>query len=245
MAAKNIIRACCVMLLLGLGGHMNAVQGDERKKQVVLLHGLARSHRSMAKMELALQARGYQTLNIGYPSTRHTIDILVDQYVMPQIDRCFGESETPVHFVTHSMGGILVRAMAEKKPAFTIGNVVMLSPPNKGSEVVDVLGEQWFFRWMNGPAGQELGTGEGSKPNTLGPATFDLGIITGDRSINLILSTMIHGPNDGKVSVANAKLEGMQDFLVLHVSHPFIMRNDTVIRHTIRFLDHGVFYKPS
>ncbi len=119
----------------------------------------------------------------------------------------------------------------------------MLSPPNKGSEVVDTLGETWLFELVNGPAGKELGTDRSSMPLTLGAADFEVGIITGSRSVNLILSLMIEGRDDGKVSIENAKLNGMKDFMVLPSTHPFIMKNKTVIEQTIYFLHHGVFQK--
>lgn len=139
------------------------------------------------------------------------------------------------------MGGIIVRYLANKELVSRIGRVVMLSPPNQGSEVVDVLGDTWLFEWINGPAGRVLGTGKDSLPLQLGPAKFELGIIIGIKSINLINSAMIDGADDGKVSVENAKLEGMQDFLILPVTHPFIMKDETVIRQTIHFLNFGRF----
>ena len=139
------------------------------------------------------------------------------------------------------MGGILVRYMAKHGLLPNIHRVVMLSPPNKGSEVVDKLGELWAFEFINGPAGQELGTGSASLPLQLGAANFEVGIITGNRSINLILSLLIDGDDDGKVSIERAKLDGMKDFLVIPASHTFIMQNLTAIEQTLYFLDHGVF----
>ena len=107
--------------------------------------------------------------------------------------------------------------------------------------MVDKLGGWPIFKWINGPAGNELGTDSNSVPNQLGPANFPVGIIAGDRSINWINSLLIHGPDDGKVSVQRAKLAGMSDFIVLHTTHPFIMRNHEVISQTIQFLKTGRF----
>jgi len=118
----------------------------------------------------------------------------------------------------------------------------MLAPPNEGSEVADKLGDLSLYKWINGPAGNELGTDKNSVPNQIGPAHFPVGVIAGDRSINWINSLfLIPGRNDGKVSVERAKLAGMSDFLVVHATHPFIMRNDEVIRQTIKFLQTGTF----
>ncbi len=210
-------------------------------RKVVLLHGLARSSYSMQKMQTALDKAGFSTCNIDYPSTEHPIETLALHFVLPEIKACFGSLDSEIDFVTHSMGGILVRYLALHDQLPRIGRVVMLSPPNGGSEVVDKLGHWWLFKKMNGPAGGELGTSTSSLPLQLGAATFDVGIITGSRTVNPILSFLINGRDDGKVSVENAKLEGMTDFLVVPVSHPFIMENQKVISHALYFLQHGFF----
>ncbi len=218
-------------------------QENDKSEVVVLLHGLARSYKSMKKMEKSLITEGFKTCNISYPSTKYSIDKLVTDFVLPKIQQCVKNSNLPVNFVTHSLGGIIVRYLAIQEKDFEIGRVVMLSPPNKGSEVVDKLGDLWLFGAINGPAGRELGTGKESIPNTLGPAIFDVGIITGNKSINWILSAIIEGKDDGKVSVENAKLEGMKDFLVIPATHPFIMKNKVAIEQTIYFLKNGNFKK--
>ncbi len=229
-----------------------AASGESRKVPeietspplVVLLHGLARSADSMARMADALEDHGYRTCNIDYPSRKHTVEVLAEEHVLPQIRACLDGNRAPVHFVTHSLGGILVRKLAHDGSLPPTGRVVMLSPPNHGSEVVDKLRALPPFHWWNGPAGEQLGTDPDSVPNRLGPAPFELGVITGDRTINFFLSTLIPGDDDGKVSLESAKLEGMADFLVVHASHPFIMRDAVAIRQTLHFLEHGRFSRP-
>lgn len=232
-----------VFLVYAVSGFSQPATSEDKtvKRTVVLLHGLARSSDSMSKLQKSLEDEGFKTCNIGYPSTRHPIEVLAQEHILPKIKACVGSLESPVDFVTHSMGGILVRYLAEHTLIPHMGRVVMLSPPNKGSEVVDTLGETWFFEFINGPAGQELGTDSASMPSQLGPADFEVGIITGSRSINLILSLMIEGNDDGKVSIEHAKLEGMKDFIILPSTHPFIMKNKTAIEQAIHFLNHGVF----
>ncbi|NNE70491.1 MAG: alpha/beta hydrolase [Rhodothermales bacterium] len=214
---------------------------SDGQRTVVLLHGLIRSKGSMKRMERALEKEGYRVCNIGYPSTRYDIQELASDHVYPAVIACVGDGESKIDFVTHSLGGILVRQLADELLSERMGRVVMLSPPNGGSEVVDRIGDWWLFKALNGPAGTELGTESTSVPNQLGPPSFEVGIITGKRTINLINSIMIEGQDDGKVSVENARLEGMSDFLVLPVSHPFIMKNRRAIEATHRFLDTGHF----
>ena len=211
-------------------------------ENVILLHGLCRTSRSMSKMRRALEAAGYTVLNLDYPSRKGVIPELADEAIGQAMAQCRRNGASNIDFVTHSMGGILVRSYLARHKVADLGRVVMLAPPNQGSEIVDKLGRLALFKWINGPAGNEMGTDEGSLPNRLGPARFPVGIIAGDRSINWINSLLlIPGPDDGKVSITRARLAGMSDFIVIHTAHPFIMRNSEAIRQTIAFLQNGRF----
>lgn len=210
------------------------------QRTVVLLHGLGRSSRSMNDMAEALTNAGYKVENIDYPSTDYPFEELL-QIVSEEIDRCCSGGEAGLNFVTHSLGGILVRAYAREKGAGAIHRAVMLSPPSRGTELVDELKGITLYQWITGPTGQQLGTDPDSVPLKLGPVEFEVGVITGTATINPINSWLIPGPDDGKVSVDRAKLSGMRDFLALPYSHPFIMSGDEVIRQTVFFLRHGRF----
>ena len=215
-----------------------AVTGQE---EVILLHGLCRTSRSMAVMEQALTQAGYKVRNIDYPSRTDSIERLGESVVGKAVADCERDGAVKIHFVTHSLGGLLVRSYLAHHSVPALGRVVMLGPPNQGSEVVDKLGGLWFFKKLNGPAGSEMGTGPDSTPNRLGPANFCTGIIAGDWTINWINSLMIPGADDGKVSVERTKLAGMADHVVIASSHPFIMKNPEAIRQTIGFLREGKF----
>ena len=199
----------------------------------------------MDLMERALSEAGYKVLNVDYPSRSASVSESGEVVVGKAVEDCQRAGAAKIHIVTHSLGGILVRSYLSQHTITNLGRVVMLGPPNQGSEVVDTLGSLRIFKLINGIAGSELGTGTNSTPNQLGPATFTVGIIAGDRSINWINSAMIRGSDDGKVSVEHTKLEGMTDHIVIHATHPFLMRNKTSIRQTIHFLRNGQFDRPT
>jgi hypothetical protein len=207
---------------------------------VVLLHGLARSPTSMVPLARALESAGYDVVNVGYPSRERPIEELAPLAIEEGISLC-SSKEDLVHFVTHSLGGILVRYYLTTQVLPRLDKVVMLAPPNQGSEVVDRLRELPGFSFLNGPAGLQLGTDESSVPRSLGAVKFTLGVIAGDDSFNPILSSQLPDPDDGKVSVESTRVEGMTDFVVVPHSHTFIMRAPDVIEQVLFFLRTGSF----
>ncbi|PIE43785.1 MAG: alpha/beta hydrolase [Gammaproteobacteria bacterium] len=206
---------------------------------VVLLHGLARTRNSLRILEFRLKREGFNTINLSYPSTKKTIEILASETIARALSLCPGGVR--IHFVTHSMGGLLIRYYLLNHSIGSLGRVVMLGPPNQGSEVVDRLKDMPGFKLINGKAGVQLGTDANSLPAQLGPVDFELGVIAGSRSISCILSSLLPAQNDGKVSVDSTKVAGMKDHLVLPVTHTFMMNSRVVAAQVSHFLKTGAF----
>ena len=229
-----------VLLAIVLAVPPSALADGRPGRTVVLVHGLVRSKRSMALLARRLEADGFEVVSFGYASRTKSIEALADD-LAAAVEECCADRRTEVGFVTHSLGGILVRAYMVDYAAGYRGRVVMLSPPNQGSEIVDSLGDVGIFSAMFGRVAVELGTGADSLPNRLGPARFEVGIITGNRSINPLGSWLIPGPDDGSVSVERAKLEGAADFLVVPHTHTFLMNSHAVAGQVTHFLRQGRF----
>jgi len=214
-----------------------------KKECVILLHGLGRTKYSLNKLASLLMG-DYRVVNNTYPSRKHTIEELAKIAVGGALSKCL-DDYSKVHFVTHSLGGILVRQYLSEHHVHKLGNVVMLGPPNHGSELVDFFQKSPFlervFGTTNGPAGRQLSTADSSIPNMLGEVDFPLGVIAGTRNFNFIYSRIMPSESDGKVSVESSKIDGMTDHLVLPVDHTFMMRDRKVISQVKAFLRNGQF----
>lgn len=218
----------------------------DKQQCVILLHGLSRSKHSMGKMEQALVDAGYSTANINYPSRTMKIQDLAPLAMNKGIQACASKGASTIHIVTHSMGGILARYYLAKNELTQLGHLVQLAPPNKGSLLTDQLRKEQWYKWLTGPAGQQLGTGKDGIPGLLGAVDYSTGVIAGDEHspVDNWLSELIPGTDDGKVSVDHAKVDGMTDFIVLPYTHISIMKEDEVIQQTLFFLYKGRFKHP-
>ena len=208
---------------------------------VVLLHGMARTSRSMAAMERTLRDAGYATLNPDYRSRHRPLQALVEE-LHPAVEAFAAAVPGRLHFVTHSMGGLLARSYIRRHRPERLARVVMLGPPNAGSEIADLLGGTYPYRLFFGPAGAQLGTAQDAALcDLLGTIDYPVGVIAGDRALDPVGYLLLPGANDGRVSVARTRIDGIADHITLHVTHAMMMRNPEVIRQALAFLREGRF----
>lgn len=237
------------MVRLSLAGFIGVVllaaaAPSSARECAVLLHGLGRGPASMWLLGERLEAAGFAVERPAYPSRAAPIAQLVD-VVDKGLDACRAGGHAPVHFVGHSLGGMLVRARLARDTPPDVGRLVMLAPPNGGSEIADRARDSWWYRAITGPAGQELGTDASALPRRLPPPTIETGVIAGTVSLDPWFSAWLPGADDGKVAVSRTRLAGMRDFLTVPHGHTFIMNGTDVARATIAFLRHGRFAGPA
>jgi triacylglycerol lipase len=209
-------------------------------KCVVLLHGLARSHHAMSSIESTLKQHDYLVINQDYPSTKKSISALANQDIQPMVDACLKYQPDHIMFVTHSLGGIVLQKYLETHTVDNLSHIVMLSPPNHGSPLADLLHTNWIFQKIMGPAGQELTTAHPNNKQSL-KQPYQIGIIAGNFNLIPFSNYIFHGENDGKVSVASARMNNINDFIVLPVGHTFMMSNARVKHQILHFLRFGQF----
>ncbi|MEW5723507.1 MAG: hypothetical protein AB1896_10400 [Thermodesulfobacteriota bacterium] len=211
------------------------------KEGVVLLHGLGRTRRSLLRLEARLAGLGYTTINRTYPSTRRSIEDLALGFLGGILNGEVAGRYEKVHFVTHSLGGIIARRYLQDHPAPPGSRLVMLSPPNQGSELAELMGGSRLFGWLVGPAGRAVAQGAAGPLGGLGRLDLEVGVIAGDRPRWSLFSRFFPGPHDGKISVERTRLPEMTDFLVAPRGHTFIMNDPRVMAQVVFFLRHGRF----
>ncbi len=239
----RVITIIMVMMFLAQNVIPTLLVAQTKRECVIVLHGMGRTKNSMKQIEKSLVKDGYTVWNESYPSTSENIEKLSIEHIEKGLAFCNEIKAETIHFVTHSLGGIMVRYYLQDHKIENLGKIVMLSPPNNGSEVADFLKNVYVYKLVMGPAGQQLGTDQNSLPGSMKTIDARVGIITGNKTLDPWFSPLIPGEDDGKVSVESAKLKEMSDFLVVGSSHAFIMRNTSVIDQIKYFLKHGKFKK--
>jgi pimeloyl-ACP methyl ester carboxylesterase len=213
----------------------------ESTEWVVLLHGLGRFKQSMRGLELYLKNLDYTTINLAYPSTTKSIETIAETHLARAVHGCEESGAKKIHFVGHSLGGLIVRQYLQRHSVTAGSRLVMLSPPNQGSEFVDLLMQVPLYRWATGPAGQEIGRGPEAVVHRLKPVEIEVGVIAGNLSLNLLFSAFTEGSGDGMVTVKSTMLPEIRDFIVVPNTHTFIMKDPLVMKQVAQFLKNGRF----
>ena len=208
------------------------------KDIVVVLHGLGRGTSAMRRLASHLDDAGYRAIRIGYHSLRDSPDEILKD-IRQKIESCCLRKSPNLHFVGHSLGGLLIRAyLAKNKPA-NRGHVVLIGTPNTGTKIVDKLRDNWWFQ-MLGPMAQKLGTDAKSFARSLGPPDYPVGVIAG-RKAGSANEALVPGEDDGLVSIESTKIDGMSDFVIVEANHSALRYDKNVVRHVVSFLKTGRF----
>jgi predicted alpha/beta hydrolase family esterase len=225
--------------------------GASARELVVVLHGLGVTHHAMGRIARALAGAGYNVASATYPSRSMPLERIASEWLPGLLDRHNAGAARRAHFVTHSLGGIVVQLWLREKGAPTnIGRVVMIAPPNQGSEVPDHFRGRGsalraLFRLVAGANASRLGTDDGSAPRSLSrgefPAGVELGVIAGNRWVNPFFLPWFEGESDGTVSVASTRLAGMRDHIVMPHSHTGLIMRRAVAEQALHFLREGKF----
>lgn len=216
---------------------------NNKNDVVVLLHGMFRDERAMRPVERYLDELGYTTVNVSYPSTKFEIETLAKNYLHPELQKLKLKQGQKLHFVAHSMGGILVRYYLKDYSLEQVGRVVMIAPPNKGTPLADLLNDVTWVKPDYNPAKMQISVQEDSWVNQLGPVNFELGVIAGNNNKNWVTSLLLPGDDDGVVSVENTKIDNMKDFVTVPDKHYKLRANELVHQQVAHFLKYGQFYK--
>ncbi|MET0241349.1 MAG: alpha/beta fold hydrolase [Sphingobium sp.] len=207
---------------------------------VILLHGFFGAPWTMRMLGRALRPGGLQPWSPWYESWAQPFDAIVDRICAVVTQRGLGR-ERPVHFVGHSMGGLIARAVVAKADPVKMGRMVMIGTPNAGSEIADFCQRQRMLRPILGQAAAALVTRRTLPAlDDLEDPTYPVGVIAGNRPLPGPLR-ILPAPHDGKVSVASTHIAGEADHIVLPVSHAIMPFNRDVQRQTLRFLVDGSF----
>ncbi len=212
-------------------------EGDDRPC-LILLHGLGARDWLMDGVAWNLE-EDYWVVNQAYPSTSAPLEYLAPKYITKAIDACASHAEQGIDMVTHSMGGIMLRQYLSVAEMPQLRLLVMIAPPNRGSEVVDNIGHWRVFQRMMGPAGTQLGTNGGL--SSLPSPSVPFAVIAGDLSFEPWFDAMFDGPNDGRVSVDSTKLDGMSDFIVIHQHHSLLLWDPRTWQQVRLFLQQEAF----
>lgn len=211
------------------------------KQLVILIHGMGRTRFSMRSLEKYFKDEGYLVINETYDSRSKSIETIAVEHIGPLLSSIDSDEYEAIHFVTHSLGGIMLRYYLSHHSIKKLGRIVMIAPPNQGSEVAELYKDKLWYKLATGKPGQQLYINNNPLFEQLKPVPADVGIMIGTKSSDPWFNHAFAGPHDGKVSVESARLPEMKDFITVDHGHTFIMNNKKVQQQIAHFLQHGIF----
>jgi len=227
---------------------IKCVEIGNKGDYVVLIHALVKCSWGMYKLEKSLASEGYEVINPSYLTRKYNIEDLAQKFLEKTLRKFCTDPKKKIHFVTHSLGAIIVRKYLETNSRLNIGRIVMIAPPNRGSEFADFLKSNFFtkklYKIIFGPVGLQLGARKNSYVNTRLEKTikYETGVIAGNYCLNPFAPFFIKGANDGLVSVSSTKIKGMKDHITLPCGHKFIISSEECLNQVSYFLNYGHFY---
>lgn len=242
---QRLAIALMAAFLLSIGANTTSANAGgtskaaaDNREVVVLLHGLGRSKGAMWLLAHRLDKAGYRVERFGYRSLHNSPGQILDR-LGAMIHECCSIQPRKIHFVGHSLGGLIIRAYLARRPAVKLGRVVLLGTPNKGSQLADRYGRKWWFKLL-GPTAKILGTHRGSLPDVLPRPDYPVGVIAGIKN-GFPNEHVLPGDDDGLVAVESTKLEGMADFVVVETGHSAMRYRAPVALQVVSFLQTGQF----
>ena len=204
------------------------------REVVVLIHGLWKTGSDMWRLRQRLEKAGYECKKFKYQSLRHT-----PEENARRLHQLVSSIDAPViHFVGHSLGGVVLLRYFDLHPSLTRGRVILLGSPVNGSQVALRLSKHWYSRWLIGRSANEGLLGSAPVWNSW----RDIGIIAGTMPMGVGLVTgLLPLPHDGTVTVNETVLHGATDFITLPVTHTGLLYSLKVAQQTITFLRAGKF----
>ncbi|MFC1490864.1 alpha/beta fold hydrolase [Candidatus Latescibacterota bacterium] len=227
------------MILIFQDGNIIADTPEIKNEAVILIHGFGRTGRDMKKLETFLRESGYHTECPTLPTTLLTVKecTAIFEHDFPAI----AEKYDTLHFVGHSMGGLIIRQFLSENSVPKLGRCVLIATPNQGTAIAGFAAKYFNFSLKIFKSIEDFQPGGMIFPS---PAHFpepEIGVIAGTGTTYMFLGKFLDGADDGLVPVDAVSFPGMKDFVVTPYGHNEIHKTEEVAVLVRTFLQNGTF----